>query len=243
MPNQTDEGTESTTGESSTSDVDSQYDKVEETEETKDTEDKEEKEEPSQEGDKNTPDEEKIPFHKDPRFQEVIAAKNKAKEEAEKLTKENQEILDSIKKAQQPVIDEIPPWFSEGFGENPELWTKFSAYDKQRQTAMKEEIMQEVKGMDQSKVQREEEGIQMVRGELDRLKADGNDFDDNKLKSVMLEYGVLDFDKGLELYKALEGKDPTIAARKKIASSTKPTGSSEGESKSKTLGEMINKGW
>jgi len=242
MPNEQDggESTESgagTTEESSTSiDESNQYDKIDE------TEDSEEKEEPSQEGE-NTSDEKQVPFHKDPRFQEVIKAKNEAKEQAEKLAKENQEILDAMKQAQQPAIDEIPTWFSEGFGENPELWAKFHEYNEQQRIAIKEDIMRDVNMRDQTKAQREEEGQHIVRTELARLKSEGHDFDGNKLKAVMLEHGVLDFDKGLKLYKALEGKDQSIDARKRAASSTKPTGGSEGESKSKTLGEMIKKGW
>lgn len=202
--------------------------------------DQSEEDKPSQKGD-NTSDEKDVPFHEHPRFKEIIKARQEAEAKAQAAENANLALtkrLDGIEQSL-PKGEEIPSWFTDGFGDNPELWSKFNSYNQETRGQLKAEIIEEMKGEEQAKVQKEEEGKQFVREEIQRLKDDGNDFDENKLKKVMVDYQVLDFDKGLELYKVLEKEGDNSAARKKIASSTQPSGKSEGESKVKTLGDMF----
>jgi len=197
-------------------------------------------EEPSQKGDNTS---EELPFHKHPRFKEIIEARKEAERKVEKAESEKSALIERLDKIEKnlPGSQQIPEWFVEGFGESPELWNKFNAYNEQTRGQLKEEILNEINSKEQGKVQREEESRGFVRNEIQRLKDEGNAFDENKLKKIMLEYQVLDFDKGLELYKKLDTDN--TSAKKTIASNTRSSGKSEGDAKVKTLDDMFNKSW
>lgn len=215
-------------------------DENEPTEEGENTEDSEDQE--SKDSEENTP--ERTPFHKHPRFREIIQAKKEAEAKAKAADEERQALLERLDKIERNVTpkEDIPEWFTEGFGESPDLWKKFNEYNTQTREQLKQEVIDEIQGKEQARTKQDEESRKYVRDEIQRLKDDGNDFDENKLKKFMLDYKVLDFDKGLELYQSLN-KNDSVSTKKKIASKTQSAGKSEGESKVKTLDGLFGQGW
>jgi len=87
------------------------------------TEINENEKEPSQKGEPkkaNTSAEENIPFHKHPRFKELIEENKKLKEEIEQTRTEFSQKLESIKN--EPTTEQIPESFKKLYGDSPEIW-------------------------------------------------------------------------------------------------------------------------
>ena len=85
------------------------------------TETNENGKEPSQEGEPekdNTPMEENLPFHKHPRFKEIIEENNKLKDEIAKVREDVSHQFEEIKK---PQADVIPESFKKLYGDSPEI--------------------------------------------------------------------------------------------------------------------------
>ena len=90
----------------------------------------------------NTPDEDKVPFHKHPRWKEVQEDRRQLKEQVDELTRFKEEVapkLSRLEEQRQP----IPKWFADTFGENETAWQEFQNYDKKRRDEVKQEIYQE----------------------------------------------------------------------------------------------------
>lgn len=205
---------------------------------TDETED--EKEEPSGQGEEGEPDntdeDKNIPFHKHPRFKEVINEKNDL---SEKLTEANKR-LDALEKpAEKPEDEPIAGWFKELYGDNEEAWKIYNAQSKKDRESIKEEVMSEVNELkDVINSQKEEKDRnQWVKDEVSSLIDEGHKFDENKFLKFMVDYkpsddkGNISFKKGIELYNKVEGgpvkKDKTV--RKKVAEATIGANKSSGD--------------
>lgn len=208
--------------------------KLEDDEETPDDPSKSnnvnEKEEPSQEGE-GIPDEKiEVPFHKHPRFREIIEKTHKLSEDLELANKTIEELKNSKKENEG---EEMAGWFGELYGDSEETKTAWKIYKTQSlkdREETKREILAEIEARNSAVVQEEARWNNWVDGEISRLQDEGEKFDVNKLKKVMVDYRPttedgksLDFDKGLELYKKLYGsnedKDKN-KIRKQIADTT-----------------------
>lgn len=62
--------------------------------------------------------EENLPFHKHPRFKEIIEENKKFKDEIEQMKQDVSHQFEEIKK---PLIDEIPESFKKLYGDSPEV--------------------------------------------------------------------------------------------------------------------------
>jgi len=81
----------------------------------------EDEKEPSQKGEPekdNTSDEKDIPFHKHPRFQEIIEQNKKLKDELENV---KQDVFSRLDEVKPKPVEKIPESFAKLFGDNIEI--------------------------------------------------------------------------------------------------------------------------
>lgn len=177
------------------------------------------------------PDEDNIPFHKHPRFKNLI---KENKELRATLAEINQKLTaQPTAEGDQGKEAEVPNWFKSIYGDSQELWKEFSAHSATQQ----QEIVAKAVEMLREEItrpQREAEQVQTwIKDKIAELHDDGEEFEDDDLINVMKEYtpfgdnGQLDFRKGLKLMKAfatVKSKESTEKeksdARKKIGAMT-----------------------
>ena len=197
---------------------------------------------------KETEEEEKIPFHKHPRFKALVDEKNQYKEELDKF-KENMESKFSEIKESQSKTTNIPGWFTELYGENEAAWVKYQEYDKQTRDEIKQEIRDEFQKEQKEKDELSSKWNSWIDEQVDSLKEDGKKFEKNELIKVMMDYkpsddkGNLDFKKGYEIMELLKKNPEKAEARKKLVDES---GKSKSEPEAKkwfTPDDLKGKGW
>lgn len=165
-----------------------------------------------------TPEDDSIPFHKHPRFQQLVEEKNRALEKIAEL-----EIL--IKPKEEPVMDaDIPAEFVELFGDDKDVWDKWQKLNSRQRDEMEKEIIGKIKNQELEEKQKIEKLQKYVDDSLNKLETKGEVFDKNELMKFMIDFedkysplltkeGNYDFEKGLELMKQLKpqqkAEDPT----------------------------------
>lgn len=180
----------------------------------------------------DTDDEKEVPFHKHPRFQEIIHSNSDLKEKLELANKAIEE-LKTVKK----VEDEpIAGWFKELYGENEDAWKIYNTQSKRDREETKREILAELENKSKSQEQESVKWNNWVDNEVIKLAEDGHKFDRNKLMKIMVDYkptdetGNLDFNKGIDLYEKLYKEEPIDKdksnIKKKIADTTTSAGKS-----------------
>lgn len=202
-------------------------------------------EETPAEGD--VPAEDNLPFHKHPRWIERENELQEIREREEAMVAE----LAELKAQKSTRGEEIPPWFSELYGDNQVAWNKYSEHEQARTEEIEARIIARQQEAQTKEVQEAEHWNKWVDSQIDELADTGKKFDRNKLIKVMLDYSPtdaennLDFDKGYAIYEALEGKPDTAKseARKQLADTTTVT---KGETPKKdylTPAELRNRSW
>lgn len=192
----------------------------------------------SDEDSKNDDENKDIPFHKHPRFKEVISKKNELESklnEKDEAINDLKERLTNLEKA--PKSDgEMSPEFVQLFGDNKEAYDVWQSMTKKERLAITQDeeivntLVDKVVSKLEAKKQEDEKAVNeaqtFVNSEIQRLKDSGESFDEKKLKEVMAKYQPgdgdnLDFDKGLEIYKVLEtSTKKSKQSRKAIADMT-----------------------
>lgn len=197
----------------------------------------------------NTP-EDNIPFHKHPRWIERENELNSLKEQNEQTARELAEFREQRKES---ADTQVPEWFQELFGDNEVAYRKYEEHEKARTEEIKQRVIQEQEQARVQATQETQKWNQWVTQNLDRLEAEGKQFDRNKLINTMLEYkptdenNNFDFRAGYKIYEALEAKevDPAKSlARKQLADTASTT--SKGEKKVQdyqTPETLRNKSW
>lgn len=193
---------------------------------------------------------ENVPFHKHPRWIERENELQELRESNEATARELEEL-----KAMRAVSSDsdIPDWFVELYGENETAWRKYNEHEQQRTQEIENRILTRQQQEAQQKAQETERWNKWVDDEIKRLEDEGHTFDRNKLIKTMLDYSPtdgdnnLDFNKGMSIYEALEGKQDNkkSEARKAIADTATAT-STKGEPTKKdymTPAELRNRSW
>lgn len=190
-----------------------------------------EKQSPSSEGGEGREAEDaddKLPFHKHPRFKRVIDEKNSLAERVETLSKE----LEDMRKGaapKAPADAPAPSWFTKAFGDDPELWKEYQGYEIARREEIKSEI--EAEATQSAKKEQDEKAYWegWVDKQLTALEDEGLAFDRNKLLKVALDYkptddeGNIDFRKAHDLLTKLEPAPKQEAkAKKDVAAKAAP---------------------
>jgi preprotein translocase subunit SecD len=189
--------------------------------------------------DKN--DDENVPFHKHPRFKQLVEERKELKEKVDTYEQRLAQLESKASASAQST--EIPAWFVHLYGENAQAWSLYSDYTKAEKDRIKSEAVAEIQQEKSQAENRQREMDGWVSDNIQTLKDEGIKFDENKLLKVLVDYsptdkaGNIDFRKGLDILDKLEKLEHIDAgkktqAKKEIAAST--TATAEGTSKGKT---------
>lgn len=191
----------------------------------------------------NTEHEEKLPFHKHPRWkakQQEIESLKKSVDELLPFREEVQRLRQEFNQVSSQETTQIPQWFSAMFGDNYEAWKVWELKEKEDKVRLKQEIVQEYQAQQAEKQKEMDHWDKWIDNELTQLESEGKEFNKNELLKVIDEFkpidekGNWDFHKGFELLqmkKQLEKKNDRSQARKQIASLSSSDSSSEEGSK------------
>ncbi len=222
------------------------------------TETNEDADKPSQEGD-NTPDEDNIPFHKHPRWQELQRERVELKESQDKLLRE----IEELKTQKQPVHEEVklPESWLIRYGDSAESKTAYQKYMSEELPQLKKEIMSELKAEQEQAAKKDQEVVKWVESEVSKVATEYN-IDFAKNESLRNEYlafmnqrrptdvnGNIDFKSGWQWFKETQqvkelNKAKKQEDRKKVASLTSSDSKAE-EKKDTTLTskQLRHMGW
>ncbi len=189
---------------------------------------------PQAEGEKNTDEEENVPFHKHPRFKELIDERND-------LRRQFDELRTTVDTVQQKIVPQnqdvkIPNWFQKLYGEDRDSWLEYQAERQQELDAVKQSIYTEQQEAQKKYEDSVKRWDNYTKQQIEVLEDEGKSFDKNELMKVVLDYkptdeqGNFDFHKAyeiLEIKKKSEENPAKSEARKKIAAST--TSDNKGE--------------
>lgn len=183
----------------------------------------------------------KIPFHKHPRWIERENELRSLREREEEMARELEELKsfreETYKKTENTSI---PDWFTELYGENEVAWRKYIEHENARTAEIEARILARQEEERMRETQEEQKWSAWIDNEISQLEAEGKKFDRNKLNQIMLDYSPtdannnLDYRKGYAIYELLEGKKDTVRsdARKQLADTTTAT-TSKGEAEVK----------
>lgn len=195
---------------------------------------------------------EAIPYHKDKRWIEMYE-KAKRVEELEQKSATLEEKLNRLEqmKSDEPV--KVPEAFKRLFGDDEEVYKLWKSEQDEREKSLRAEIIKEINESKQKEIetqQKEEaEWQEYFDAEIDALKEDGFEFDDEKLTKFVIDNditdskGVYDLKKGL--LKMMNTKPAANPARKQIAGMTGGSGNSSEPAKKEyaTPDDFQGKGW
>lgn len=217
------------------------------------------KEEPSHQGDDdtkdkvsdNTDDEDKLPFHKHPRFKELIQQNRELREFKERAEKD----LETLKQTNKIVQEDEPmsKEFIELLGGNQEVWNIWKKMEEKNLEIAEKRVIEKLEKRQTEIKEAQERTDNEVKNEMQKLKDDGKVFDEDELKNVLRKYQpvkidkngepVLNFEKGFEILEIINKKDPSkIEARKKVADlSNSKTKADDTEPKTYSFGDFGGK--
>lgn len=204
----------------------------------------------------NTEDDNKLPFHNNPRWKKMYESNKSMKAELEEMRAFREEMQSRVQEPA-PVTNQ-PAWHKRIHGDDPVAWAEYQSYEKEQRAALKAELEQEQMQKQQQSVVQQERYQSMNDEALSQLEEEQT-FDRNKLLKFVLDFnekyhnvpqkadGSIDFAAALELMNKLEGDDNAdkSQARKKLASQTTSTnrGSGTPGSRPLSLQEVRNKSW
>lgn len=175
-----------------------------------------EKDTPSQEGEEgeatpdNTPAEDNVPFHKNPRFQQIIQERNQARERAQLLEEE-------LAKKSGNNPDNIPQWFATRVGDDPEAWAEYLETTQAEKVQLKKEILAEIKAEAETQANEEAERINeletYIEASLDELGLTDKS-ERNELTKFMIERPIYNQNNQLDFKTAKELLDVNKLANK-----------------------------
>lgn len=192
-------------------------------------------EQPPQEGD-NTLDENKLPFHKHPRWiktQEELRQLKEYKASTEPRIQTYESVIAKMAPTEtaKRSLPPMPEWFTAVYGKNEDMWGKqVEFFDGLKAQARQEFIDEQIKQNNEAKAENER-WTGWVKDSLQSLHDDGLEFDENELQKVALDYlptdleGNIDFRKAYEIMNKLKSVEQApqkekTEARKQIADMT-----------------------
>lgn len=189
----------------------------------------------------NKDEEEKLPFHKHPRW---IAQQNREKAlEAEiAALRETVETRIAPQEEETEELPEMPEWFAEAYGDDPELWEKYITIENQKETEREERLLARMEERTSQRAEEEKKSLEWVDTQLasvrEGLQEGEPDFDDNALLKVVTDFrpsdeeGNLDFRAAYNILQKMGTAAPvtktegngSIQDKKRLASHTPGSG-------------------
>lgn len=196
---------------------------------------------PSQEGEQqkadNTPDENNVPFHKHPRFQEIIKENQDLKQKVDDFSKFKEETEEKLTDRSNETPSEMPKWWVTLAGDDEisqEAYKQYLEETNQSQSQIKQDMVAEAE-----KAQKEQEAEtkrynDWVQNEVKSLEDSGKKFDKNKLLKIAVDYqptdeeGNISLEKAYQIYEMQENqKDAETQQKKELADETQSTPNTE----------------
>lgn len=173
---------------------------------------------PSEESTKKEP-----PFHDHPRFKQLIEERNEMRDTVDRLQQEidklSSETKEITQKQDHPV--DIPKWFSNVYGDDPNAWTQYQSYQKQERELIKKEILDEQAQSQKTTELEIQKTTKWINSEIEKLEDEGLVFDRDEFYKVMQEFrpvnasGVIDFRKVYEILQEKKEIETLKEERKK----------------------------
>lgn len=199
--------------------------------------------------------EEKVPFHRHPRFKALIEEKQHLRQTVEDLLPLREEVERMKQELKEKGVattpTQIPNWFSNLFGENEYAYQEYMKHTQAEREAIKSEIKQDFEREQQLKAQEQQRWRNWVDENLNILKEQGHKFNKNELMKIMFDYkptddqGNLSFEKGFDLYQKIKLSELNSSKEKKDIAS-KSISENKPESKSrgyKTSADLRGTDW
>jgi len=214
--------------------------------------------EPSQEGEPekdNTPMEENLPFHKHPRFKEIIEENKNLKDEIAKVREDVSRQFEEIKK---PQADVIPESFKKLYGDSPEIWDAWKTYISEEKENWKKDTLAEIKAEAEKQLKeqqllktKEQEAQKYFESQFQEIEKAEGKIDRNAVVKILEKYPIYNKETGLydvkgayDIYKLTNKVDPAKALKRKaIADASTSTGGSNTEAGPVTWDSIRNKGF
>lgn len=157
---------------------------------------------------KSDEDEDKLPFHKHPRW---IAQRKKEEALERELQEERawrekyEPVLEKISTSggdEETELPPIPDWFITAYGEDEELWALHVENETRLEQEREDRIVARLKAEKEEESSREAQDLQWVEDQLasvrDNLQEGEPDFDDNALLKVITDFRPSDEDGNLD---------------------------------------------
>ena len=181
------------------------------------------------------------PFHKNPRWQRMMAERQADRKKIEELESKITSVPSS-------AVEPMPDWFVDMFGDNPMAWDKWQNQSRNQQQSLKQEIISEIEGKQRQEQEQIKQFESWANDELDALEDEGLTFNRDKLIQIADKFrptnndGLPDFRKAYEILHQQEmvaeiekkAKATSIADEKKKAGAM---------TSSDNRGEATDSGW
>jgi len=203
-----------------------------------------EAEEGSQPEEKKVP--ENVPYHKDPRWMEMYQKSKRVDDLEEKLSEFEQWKEQQTKS--EPAETQIPNWFKKLYGDDPEIYKEYADATRAEKESWKQEFIQEFESKEAEKAESIKRGEEWINDQIQDLKDQGLEFNENELIKVLVEEQLFDkegnpnFKAGMKFLEATktEPENPN----KKIASMTRGgTAREPGTKTYSTSEDLRNTSW
>jgi len=216
----------------------------------------EDEKEPSQKGEPekdNTTAEENIPFHKHPRWQEML---NKNKELEEQLNEFKQGVSAQLEEIKTKPTEQIPESFRKLYGDDPVIWKTWQEYMAGEKENWKKDTLAEIKAEQEAKSkeekllkEKEQEAQQYFENQFKEIEATDGKIDRNAIVKILETYhpvepntGLYDIKAAYDIYKKLNKADPDKSnKRKSIADASTSNGGSSSDQKPVAWDSIRNK--
>ena len=149
--------------------------------------------EPSQEGETekdNTLDENKLPFHKHPRW---IARENKIKEYESEISelRHFREEAEPLLKGLKDQNVEMPDWWKTTYGDSEDSLKAYRIYldnNKKAEDSITDKVLNRIEEKSSKEIQAEKQSEESLKIQVAEMKDEGTDFDEHKLAQFLLDY-------------------------------------------------------
>lgn len=164
--------------------------------------------EPSQDG-VSSPDENKLPFHKHPRWiktQQELSQLREYKASTEPRLQTYEQVIAKMAPSEtaKKSLPPMPDWFTAVYGNNEEMWAKQVEFFDGLKAQARQEFLNEQVQREQQAQAESDRWTGWVKDSLQNLKDEGLRFDDNELQKVALDYLPTDLDGNIDFRKAYD---------------------------------------
>lgn len=137
----------------------------------------------------NTQQLENVPFHKHPRWQKLNQEKKQLEATVNDLLAFKQSVESKSAPTQAPATN-VPEWFKNLYGDNPQVWTQYQSYEAEMRKQIQADAVKELKAEQEQQTQEVTKWNNWVENQFDELEDTGKTFDRNAFRKFILDYNA-----------------------------------------------------